>query len=50
MTSWFVNVVPHISDSDRDKGVKPIVVMTDPVTIEGKSLANFEKTPETKIT
>ena len=50
MTSWFVNVVFHISDSDRDKGVKPIVVMTDPVTMEGKRLANFEKTPETKIT
>ena len=30
--------------------VKPIVVMTDPVTIEGKRSAIFAKTPETRTT
>ena len=30
--------------------VKPIVVMTDPVTIDGKRLAILEKKPETRMT
>ena len=30
--------------------VKPIVVMTDPVTIAGKRLATLEKIPEIRIT
>ena len=30
--------------------VSPIVVITDPVTIEGKRLATFEKMPEIKTT
>ena len=49
LTSWLWNVIPIFPIATGIK-VKPIVVMTEPVTIDGKRLATFEKMPETRTT
>ena len=49
LTSWLWNVIPIFPIATGIK-VKPIVVMTEPVTIDGKRLATFEKVPETRTT